>query len=150
MKYHIPFREKEIPFENVLVIFRLHNVDILKTRAWVKLHELKSLVNTVKHGDGNSADKLRKIRPDFFELDILKESELQTIKKTDTLELYESVFFDEYALQVSETDLYAYVNAAKGFWDEFPERVFSETELLLKELNKLSNKKRKKRSPKDL
>lgn len=150
MKYHIPFREKEIPFEHVLVIFRLHNVDILKTRAWVKLHELKSLVNTVKHGDGNSADKLRKIRPDFFELDILKKSELQTIKKTDTLELYESVFFDEYALQVSETDLYAYVNAAKGFWDEFPERVFSETELLLKELNKLSNKKRKKRSPKDL
>lgn len=149
MKHHISFREKEMPFEHVLAIFKLHNVDILKTRAWVKLRELKSLVNTVKHGDGNSADKLRKIRPDFFELDILKESELDTIKKTDTLELYESVFFDEYALQVSESDLYAYVNAAKGFWDEFPERAFSETELLLKELNELSKRKTKKRSPED-
>lgn len=147
MKHHISFKGKEMPFEHVQLVFRLHGVDIVRTQAWKKLRELKFLVNVVKHGDGNSADKLRKIRPDFFELDILRDSELSMVKGVDTLELHESPLFDPYALQITENDLYVYVNAAKGFWGEFPERAFSKKDVLLKELNKQS--KKKKRGPED-
>jgi len=147
MKHHIAFKAKEMPFEHVQLVFRLHGVDIAETQAWKKLRELKCLVNVVKHGDGNSADRLRKIRPDFFEFDILKDSELSTVKGVDTLELHESPLFDPYALQITEDDLHTYVNAAKGFWGEFPEQVFSKKELLLKELNEKSRKR--KRSPED-
>lgn len=133
MKHYIKVSKKEMPFSDVQIIFKLHGVDIVKTQAWKKLRELKFLVNVIKHADGESADKLRKIRPDFFELEI--------VKGTDTLELYESALSNKYALQVSEQDLHVYINAAKEFWDEFPERAFSDTESLLKKLNKTPKQK---------
>lgn len=138
MKQYFFFERKEMPLTHVQIIFRLHEVDILKTRAWTKLRELKALVNTIKHGDGDSADKLRKIRPDFFKVHMFDGSELHIIEETDTLELCESALFGEFALQVSEGDLHDYINAAKGFWDEFPEMAHSNKELLIKELNNAS------------
>jgi hypothetical protein len=128
MKHYISFPKDEMSFEQVQIVFRLHEVDILNTEASKKLRELKFLVNIIKHGDGDSAKKLRKIRPDMFESEFAKE--------TDSLKLYGSALFSAFALQVTEKDLHDYVEAAKAFWGEMPERAFSSTALVLEALNK--------------
>lgn len=132
----LKFDNKTMSLSDIQLIFRLHGVDILKTKSWLKLRELKCLVNTIKHGDGDSADKLRKIRPDFFLLPDLFPDD----KEIDTLELCGSVLLDEYSLQVSEGDLYPYIEAAKEFWDEMPERAYSDTETLIEEFKKQRKK----------
>jgi hypothetical protein len=135
LKRYLKFDGKSMSFNDVLLIFRLHGVDIVKTSSWPKLRELKCLVNTIKHGDGKSADKLRKIRPTFFNLP----TQFGHSKETDTLELCGAVLLDEYSLQVSEDDLNAYIEAAKKFWDEMPERAYSDTEIVVKEFEKQRN-----------
>lgn len=119
--------EKALDYKEVQIIFKLHGVDIIKTCSWNKIRELKFLVNTVKHGEGISADKLRKIRPDFFELD--------EIEGADTLKFHKAVLLDSYSLQVKEDDLYAYFEATKSFWDEMPERAYSDTNTITTALN---------------
>jgi len=137
IKRYLHFEKKTVSFGDVQLIFKLHNVDIVNTQAWKKLRELKNLANTVKHGDGKSADKLRKMRPDFFEIPTL----FGTREETDTLELYGAVLLDQYSLQVSENDLYLYIDATKNFWDEMPERAYSDTDTLIKEFEKTNNGK---------
>lgn len=136
LQRYLKFDGKTMSFRDVQLIFRLHGVDISKTKSWPRLHELKCLVNTIKHGDGTSADKLRDIRPDFFLLpDLFRDD-----KETDTLELFGSVLLDEYSLQVAERDLYIYIEAAKEFWDEMPERAYSDTETIIGEFEKQQKK----------
>ncbi|MFA5181453.1 MAG: hypothetical protein WC405_09060 [Syntrophales bacterium] len=129
---YIRFDKRTVSFNDVQTVFRLHGVDILKTESWVKIRELKFLVNTIKHGDGDSANKLRKIRPDYFRFP----DRFKMGKETDSLDLYGSVLFDEHSLQVSDTDLYSYIEATKKFWGEMPERAYSNTETLIEELTK--------------
>jgi len=135
LRHYLRFEKKVLQFNDVQLIFKLHGVDIIKTKAWEKLRELKNLVNTVKHGDGKSADKLRKMRPDFFEIPNL----FGARNETDTLELYGAVLLDQYSLQVSGNDLYIYIDAVKHFWDEMPERAYSDTDTLIRELEKTKN-----------
>jgi hypothetical protein len=128
LSHYIIFEQKTLSYKEVQTIFRLHNADITSTHAWPKIMELKLIVNTIKHGDGASANKLRKIRPDLFQPDALG--------GIDVLDLHGSVLLDDYSLQVNEKDLYAYIDAVKIFWDEMPERAFSESQIILDELNK--------------
>ena len=130
----IKFEEKSLDYYDVKNIFEIHGIKIEEKNAWKKLRELKALVNTIKHGDGDSANKLRKIRPDFFKIDFLKD--------TDTLELHESVLLDEYSLQVEESDFDDYIRATKEFWDEMPERAYANIESVLEKLNSINMKKR--------
>jgi len=132
LQHYFKFNKMEMSFGNVQKIFRLHGVDIEKTESWAKIRELKFLVNTVKHGEGESADKLRRIRPDFFRLP----DTFEIGQGTDTLKLYGSVLLDDYSLQVYEKDLYGYIEATKNFWDEMPERVYSDTDRIITEFEK--------------
>ncbi len=136
LKRYLNFDKKSISFNDVQTVFRLHGVDILKTESWTRIRELKLLGNTIKHGDGDSADKLRKIRPDFFCFPDL----FRINKETDTLDLCGSVLLDEYSLKISEDDLYAYIEATKKFWDEMPERAYSNTETIIEEFTKQRDK----------
>jgi len=43
------------------------DINLRQLPAWHKIRELECVANTVKHGEGPSATKLRKIRPDLFE-----------------------------------------------------------------------------------
>ena len=61
LQHDLTFDKKSMSFSDVQLIFRLHGVDILGTHSWLKLRELKCLANTIKHGDGDSADKLQKL-----------------------------------------------------------------------------------------
>jgi hypothetical protein len=135
---YLKFDKKSMSFRDVQLIFRLHGVDILGTKSWPKLRELKYLVNTIKHGDGESADRLRKIRPDFF----CFPDAFRIDKETDTLDLCGSVLLDEYSLQISEGDLYTYIEATKNFWDEMPERAYSDTEAIIEEFTRQGDKRK--------
>ena len=128
LEHNIRFSGKKINEYSVAQkILALHGVVIENTQAWVKIRELKALVNVIKHGDGDAADRLRKIRPDFFEAKYIK---------VDTLELEGSVLLEDNVLQVTESDLHKYISATKSFWDEMPEYVYADITKILAELNK--------------
>jgi hypothetical protein len=122
LQRYLNINKTTVEYDGVQKLFELHGVNITDTKSWEKLRELKLLVNTIKHGDGISAERLRKIRPNFFEYSI--------IDRTDTLELYGAVLLDPHSLQVKESDLYDYIKATKQFWDEMPERAHSDTETI--------------------
>jgi hypothetical protein len=129
LEHYFKFTKKVLAFKEAQTIFRLHGVSITETASWVKIRELKFLTNTIKHGDGISADKLRKIRPDLFQSDFADHS-------FDTLDFHGAVLLEGYTLKVKESDLLSYVDATKSFWDEMPERAFSDTEAIMNELKK--------------
>lgn len=121
--------DTSLAYSDVQKIFELHGVSITDTKSWKKIRELKLLVNTIKHGEGDSAERLRKIRPDFFKIDVIKEK--------DTLKLYGTVLLDEYSLQVKESDLHDYIAATRQFWDEMPERAWSDVDTIIKAFEKV-------------
>lgn len=49
------------------------NLDLSKLSAWPKIEQLRLLANSVKHGEGDSAAKLRATRPDIFQDPSLRE-----------------------------------------------------------------------------
>ena len=124
LEHYLEFDEKFLKFEEVQKIFELHGVDIKKTEAWEKIKELKLLANTIKHAEGYSATELRKIRPDFFKVDVI-------IGDVDILELNRAVLLDGDSLQVNERDLMEYINAVRSFWDEMPERAYADVNTII-------------------
>ncbi|MNO25524.1 hypothetical protein D3C76_153640 [compost metagenome] len=132
MEHSFTFTQKNMDFSEVQLLFKLHGVDIEKTNSWTKIKEMRWLVNTIKHGEGISSVKLRKIRPDFFYSnisDFLDDS-------IDILELNGAVLLDGYTLKVQEEDFYTYLNSVINFWDEMPERAFSDTDIIINEFGK--------------
>ncbi|GIP44453.1 hypothetical protein J45TS6_29120 [Paenibacillus sp. J45TS6] len=129
MSNYFDFTKRVLDFKGVQTIFKLHKVDITKTEAWSEIRELKFLANTIKHGDGESADKLRKIRPDFFTSEYFDDP-------VDLLKLNGAVLLDGYTIKAHESDLYNYIIAVQKFWDEMPERAFSDTKKIIEKMNK--------------
>ena len=126
MSHYLDFTRKVMQYNEAQKVFELHGIKISDTAAWRKIKELKLLTNTIKHGDGDSAERLRKIRPDYFKSDYLDDS-------TDLLELNGAVLLDGLTIKANESDLEDYVKATMGFWDEMPERAFSDTEKIMNE-----------------
>lgn len=102
-------------------VFEWHQQPFETLACWSKVKELRALVNVIKHSEGNSEQKLRKIRPDYFELDT-------GTGKYDLLSLYHSTLL-EATLQIKEQDFLDYYNALIAFWYELPERMFSKEEI---------------------
>jgi len=48
-------------------------LSLRQLRTWSKIFELKCVANAVKHAEGSSAEKLRKIRPELFQHPWLRE-----------------------------------------------------------------------------
>ena len=95
--------------------FKLHNVDIESFSCWPQIRELSLLCNVIKHGEGESAEKLRKINPALFK----QEGGIDYIETFKTTLLEETLNIDEMTLQ-------NYRDALLSFWDEIPERNYSE------------------------
>lgn len=94
--------------------YKFHNVEIEQFTCWTRIKELCLLCNVIKHGDGNSAKRLRKIKPDMFK----QEGEV------DSMEAYKTTLLQE-TLNISEISLNDYREALLSFWDEIPERNYS-------------------------
>lgn len=102
-------------------VFELHQQPFEKLASWEKIRELRLLVNTIKHAEGDSEQKLRKIRPDFF---------VQNFFGTDydMTSLYHTTLL-ETTLAVTEADFIAYYDALVQFWNELPERMYTAEEI---------------------
>lgn len=98
-------------------MFKCHKMNIDELYCWEGVDELRLLCNTLKHGDGKSAEQLRKRRPDFFVKDGLEEFDL--------LNMYNTTLLEE-VLNISEKDYYSYCEILLFFWDELPERMYSD------------------------
>ncbi|MCI1580606.1 MAG: hypothetical protein LKH93_16875 [Clostridium beijerinckii] len=101
-------------------IFEWHQQPFETLDCWPKIKELRALVNVIKHSEGESEQKLRKIRPDYFVQNI-------GIDNYDLLSLYHSTLL-EATLQIKEKDFIDYYNALIGFWNELPERMYTKDE----------------------
>jgi len=95
--------------------FKFHNVDIESFSCWPQIEELRLLCNVIKHGDGKSAEELRKINPALFK----QEDDIDYMKTYKTTLLEETLSIDEKTLQ-------NYREALLSFWDEIPERNYSD------------------------
>ena len=114
--------KKATDFEAVKECFKFYNYDLEKMKCWEEIRELRLLVNVLKHGEGPSADRLRKTRPDYFSY----ENEPGFLKfEMDTLKFHESTLLEE-TLKICDEHFEAYYTALISFWDELPESMDSE------------------------
>ena len=95
--------------------FKLHNIDIKSFSCWPQIRELSLLCNVIKHGDGISAEELRKIKPTLFKQE----------DHTDYMEIFKTTLLEE-TLSIDEKTLRNYSEALLSFWDEIPERNYSD------------------------
>ncbi len=116
--------------EDMKKLLFLYGVDLSSLNGLKQIDHLRLVCNVVKHGEGSSANELRKKRPDL----------IKTYDKIELLELYGSSLLDE-VLAINETTLIEFGKAIEDFWDSFPESSFcEEPENLLKIINKQSIK----------
>lgn len=97
--------------------FLYHKLDITKLECWKKIDELRLLCNTLKHGDGSSARKLKKKRPDLFVREGLEDIDLLKLCKSTLL---------KQVININEKIFYKYCDILIEFWDELPERMYSD------------------------
>lgn len=102
-------------------VFEWHQQPFKNLTCWPKIKELRDLVNVIKHSEGNSEQRLRKTRPDYFVKDTGSDS-------FDLLSLYHSTLL-EATLQVKEKDFIDYYEALIEFWNELPERMYTKDDV---------------------
>lgn len=86
-----------------------------KSSACPKIEELRHLANVIKHAEGNSAEKLRKLRPDLFVHPVLQKDSAFNFGISDP----------QVSLPLSGEDIYCtiddlevYRSALVSFWQE--------------------------------
>ncbi|MCD4751961.1 MAG: hypothetical protein K8R40_02705 [Anaerolineaceae bacterium] len=102
--------------KDVWDILKLFQVDVTTLQCWSKVKEMRQLVNVIKHGDGVSAEKLKRMRPDFFNGD--NELILSGGMAKFGVSLLDTT------LAISNQDFIEYYNALIQFWTELPERMY--------------------------
>ena len=95
--------------------FLKFDVSFGKMPCWSKIEELGLLVNVLKHAEGQSADKLRKLRPDYFKIK-------NPIGIEDSLKCYNSALIER-TLNITNDDFEKYYNSLIEFWDRIPEHM---------------------------
>ncbi|WP_434668014.1 hypothetical protein P5W99_36580 [Paraburkholderia sp. A3BS-1L] len=91
-------------------------LDVTRLSTWSSLEELKLVANTVKHADGESADRLRGVRPELFEMD-RGASAANPIRHACQHRVYHPMSGEDLYLTLG--DLQGYGRAAIAFWEEF-------------------------------
>lgn len=102
-------------------VFEWHQQPFNNLICWSKIKELRALVNVIKHSEGDSEQKLRKMRPDYFVHDT-------GIEKYDLLSLYHSTLL-EATLQIKDKDFIEYYDALIAFWNELPVWMYTKEDL---------------------
>jgi hypothetical protein len=92
---------------------RSEGIDTSKYPCWAKMKELSLVANVVKHAEGNSAQKLRQVRPDLFTAPSIRSDE--ALSWIAGRHLYSPLSGDD--LYVTEADLTGYFDAAQAFWE---------------------------------
>lgn len=90
--------------------------DVQQFTSWPKVYELKCLANTVKHGDGDAAAKLRTLRPEYFVDPMLRGSPLARMIEQNPRPVTNPIGGTD--LFVDRRDLVAYRDALRTLWEE--------------------------------
>lgn len=92
-------------------------INISSESNWMKINkELRLLANAIKHGNGDSFDKLKELRPDLTQ---------------DTFH-----FFFDSTIKITIDELSNYTDKMKNFWEDFFEKIFN------KQSENLTNQRR--------
>jgi len=113
-----PAEENEIAKISLNVLRkRLQNegIDIESLQSWPKVTELKLIANSVKHAEGKSAEKVRKLRPDLFTHPDLRA--LQWTQRPSASRVYSPLAGQD--IYLTDNDLETYRSAIIAFWKEF-------------------------------
>ena len=97
--------------------FKFHQQRFEDMPVWIKIKELRLLVNVIKHAQGDSEEKLRRIRPDYFIQDLCG-------TKYDPMSLYHTTLLEP-TLMIKEQDFIDYFDVLVQFWRNLPERMYS-------------------------
>ncbi len=90
-------------------------IDIEKLPSWPKINELRLVANTVKHGEGDSAEQLRDIRQDLFIHPSLRSNDF--LANNPHYTIYMPMSGEDIFVEVN--DFQKYKDAVLGFWEEF-------------------------------
>ena len=82
--------------------------------SWEKLRELRLAANIVKHAEGDSAEKLRKLRPEMFFAPSLRENQIPA-SAGPPHSLYKPLSGEDFF--VTADDLQEYFGATEEFWN---------------------------------
>lgn len=96
-------------------VFKEFQIIFEDLKCWPTIQELRWLVNVIKHAEGDSEEKLRKIRPDYFDK--------SGFGSQDSLSLYHTSLLEK-TLNITLDDFNRYYEGLIAFWDELPERMF--------------------------
>jgi hypothetical protein len=92
-------------------------------RSWKILEELRHASNAVKHAEGNSVEKLEKIRPDLFKDPLIDDLLPDFNFSRKRLPVQNPMAGRDIYLQ--EDDIRKYAFAIEDFWNEFIEKIES-------------------------
>lgn len=113
-------------FNDMKKILLLYKINLASINGLKQIDELRLLCNVIKHGEGASANELRKKRPELIKM----------VNDIELLDLYNSSLLEE-VLEISDKTLAEFGNAINDFWDSIPERSFcKERDKLLDLINK--------------
>lgn len=114
-----PAEEHDNELLNLQVLkkrLKAEGIDITQLPTWSPINELRLMANTVKHADGNSADDLKKARPELFDSHHAN-SEVTPLPFRYTRRVYRPLSGED--LYLTLNDLQTYGRAIIDFWGEF-------------------------------
>jgi len=114
-------KTRAVDFGKVKEVYSKFGFDFETLAYWSKIDELRELVNTVKHGEGRAANKLRNYRSDFFDMGCSSLSSFGNAGN-DTLNFNGSTLLEE-TLNISTNDFKQYLDALIAFWNDIPEHM---------------------------
>lgn len=98
-------------------VFEWHQQPFEQMTVWPKIKELRLLVNVIKHAEGDSEQKLRKLRPDYFTENVAGTT-------FDMMSLYHTTLLEP-TLMIQVQDFLDYFSALVQFWIDLPERMYT-------------------------
>jgi hypothetical protein len=93
---------------------RAYGIDITTFSSWPRVDELRLVANTVKHAEGDSAQKLHSLRPDLFEHP--QSQKFLALATRGAPRVFQPLVGED--LYVSLKDIHDYRNALLEFWKE--------------------------------
>jgi hypothetical protein len=105
----------KIDFEDFIQVLLSLDIDCLEWGIWTKIKEMKKIVNVIKHGAGNSLDKIKSRKPSIINYENDGKG-----YEFDTVTFYHSSLLD---FNLTLTEYNEYIDILCNFWDLIPHRV---------------------------
>lgn len=113
--FHEPHTAKLLSLKVFIARLRQIGVDVEGFRSWPSISMYRLLANTIKHADGDSAEALKHLRPDWFVPEFFRQDELGDAFRYKP-QVYEPLAGEDIYVDVKDLD--EFVSATDLFWEE--------------------------------